>query len=213
MIPRPPSPHPSPEELYRARTADDEGARLAKEHAALCAECTEELAHLESFDRPDVPMREAEAAWPRFGEPSERPARRAGGLALWHPRVQRSLLAAAAAIALLAAASVWLARRPAADLGPLRSAPEAVRLVSPEGLLSDAPREFVFSGVQGPVRVMVFDAARNYSWTSEPVESDRVAFPDEERRRMQTGVEYSWTVLGEGIEVPVRTFLLIRPDP
>lgn len=213
MIPRPPSPHPSPEELYRARTADDEGARLVKEHAALCAECTEELAHLESFDSPEVPTREAEAAWPRFGEPSERSVRRAGGLLLWRPRARQALLAAAAAIALLAAASIWLARRPAADLGPLRSGPESVRLVSPQGVLSEAPREFVFSGVQGPARVMVFDAARDYSWTSEPVESGRVAFPEEERRRLQTGVEYSWTVLGEGIEVPVRTFRLNRPDP
>ena len=123
-----------------------------------------------------------------------------------------ALLAAAATIALLAAASVWLARRPVADLGPLRSAPESVRLVSPEGVLPEAPREFVFSGVQGPARVMVFDAARDYSWTSEPVESGRVVFPEEEWRRLQAGVEYSWTVLGEGIEAPVGSFRLIRSD-
>ena len=213
MSPPPPSPHPSSEELYRARTADDQGARLTKLHAALCAECIEELAHLERFDRPDVPRREAEAAWPRFGGPSERSGQRAGGLALFRPRARRALLAAAAVIALLAAASVWLARRPAADLGPLRGPSDSVRLVSPEGVLPEAPRKFVFSGVQGPARVIVFDAARDYSWTSDPVESGRVDFPEEESRRLQPGVEYSWTVLAEGIEAPVRSFRLIRSDP
>ena len=212
MIPRPPSPHPSSEELFRSRTEDDPGTRLAREHAALCAECTEELAHLESFDRPEVPRQEAEAAWPRFGEPSARPVRPAGGLVLWRPRTRQSLLAAAALIALVAAASVWLARRPTADPGPLRGASESVRLVSPEGVVTEAPREFVFSGVQGPARVMVFDAARDYSWTSEPVESGRVVFPQEESRRLRTDVEYSWTVLAEGIEAPVRSFRLIRSD-
>ena len=212
MIPRPPSPHPSSEELFRSRTEDDQGARLAREHAALCAECTEELAHLESFDRPEVPRREAEAAWPRFGEPSARSARPAGALAPWRLRGRLPFLAAAAAITLVTAASVWLTRRPAADPGTLRGASESVRLVSPEGVLTEAPREFVFSGTEGPARVMVFDAARDYSWTSEPVESGRVFLPEEEGRRLQAGVDYSWTVLGEGIEAPVRSFRLIRVD-
>lgn|GEM_PF-1939932 len=72
---RPPGPHPTPEQLYRARR----GPRTAEAerwlaHAGACATCTEELLLLEAFDEPDAvsPGRLA-GAWERFGQPAARP--------------------------------------------------------------------------------------------------------------------------------------------
>lgn len=204
MIPnRPPSPHPTSEELYLARSKPEDAAhRRVIDHASLCAECSEELAHLESFENPDaVSASELERAWKNFGEPvAKRTPRR------FTPSFG-VFLAAAAALAVLAAGVLLTARRPVTDPGPLRSGGTAVTLVSPEGILKEPPREFVFTGAQGPARVMVFDAARDYSWTSEPDQTGRVMFPESERLRLKPETAYSWTVLSER-DAPVKTFRL-----
>lgn len=76
IIPRrPPGPHPTPEQLYRARRGPrtSEAERWLA-HAAACAACTEELLRLEAFDEPDAvsPGRLADA-WGRFGKQAARP--------------------------------------------------------------------------------------------------------------------------------------------
>ncbi len=75
--PRTTGPHPTAEQLYLAAAAERSGAwSLADEvvfaHAALCADCSAEIAHLEAFEQPE-PMAEPalDAAWQRFHHRAE----------------------------------------------------------------------------------------------------------------------------------------------
>jgi len=73
---RPPGPHPTPEQLYRARRGPrtSEAERWLA-HAAACALCTEEMLRQEAFDAPEpVAEDRLAAAWKRF---SKTPAPRA----------------------------------------------------------------------------------------------------------------------------------------
>ncbi|HSF44259.1 MAG TPA: hypothetical protein VLT87_31010 [Thermoanaerobaculia bacterium] len=189
-----PGPHPTPEQLYRAhrgpRSADNE-RWLA--HAAVCATCSEELAHLEAFDAPE-PVSEAklEEAWARFGKAPE--ARRPAPLR----RTPALALAAALAAAVLAL-FLWKGMPEETErAGAVRGGSEAVGDWQPAGVVAAPPSELVFPAPSGePRRVRVFDAAGTYSWTSEPATGGRVPFPEAERQRLRPGVEYFWTVLGE----------------
>lgn len=188
-----PGPHPTPEQLYRARR----GPRSAEDerwlaHAAVCATCSEELAHLEAFDAPE-PVSEAKLAeaWARFGKPPE--ARRPAP-----PRRTPALALAAALAAAVLGLFLWKGMPEEAAVGLVRGGSEIVEDWQPAGVIAAAPSELVFPAPsQEPRRVRVFDASGTYSWTSEPVTSGRVSFPEAERQRLRPGVEYFWTVLGE----------------
>jgi hypothetical protein len=233
---RPPGPHPTPEQLYRARR----GPRTAEAerwlaHAAACASCTEELLLLEAFDEPDAvsPGRLADA-WERFGQPAARPRQpEAAPLASVipinpnttpaspRPGLQRQrrarwmapLGALAASIAAVAVFSVWTSTRPASS--HLAAPPPGMRGGSgaagtwlPAGLLDAPPSEIVFPAANGEAqRVTVFDAGHTYTWTSPPALDGRVLFPAGERQRLRKGVDYYWTVIGQE-EMEAKSFKL-----
>jgi hypothetical protein len=74
---RPAGPHPTPEQLYRARRGlrTSEAERWLA-HAAACATCSEELLRQEAFDAPEeVSPRRLETAWERFNEKVDREER------------------------------------------------------------------------------------------------------------------------------------------
>jgi hypothetical protein len=188
--PRPVGHHPTPEQLYDARHGprDAESERILL-HAAGCGPCSEEMVRQQAFDRPE-PLSTAavETAWERFGRsPAARPTvRRAPALAL---------------AAALAAGAVGLAiwgtlTRPVAEHVE-RGGVETDVGWQPTGVLAAPPDTFVFPAADGePRRIRVFDAVQRYTWTSAPTQGTRVPFPAAERRRLQPGVEYYWTVLG-----------------
>lgn len=70
--PRPTGPHPTAEQLYQALAAERSSACTAADeevfaHAALCADCSAEIAHLEAFDQPEAVAPGAlDAAWQLF---------------------------------------------------------------------------------------------------------------------------------------------------
>lgn len=194
-----PGPHPTPDQLYKARRGPrDPMAEGVLAHAALCARCSEELVHQEAFDTPEpLSPRAIEAAWARFGEPREAPA-----------PVRRPRLAPAFALAATLAGAlglgVWVANRPG-EVDVVRGGEEAAGDWTPSGVLAAPPAEFAFPDPDGELRsVTVFDGSGSYSWTSEPAPGGRIAFPDTERSKLRPGVEYFWTVVGE--DAPARTF-------
>jgi hypothetical protein len=197
LIPqRAPGPHPTPEQLYRARrgpqSAEDE-RWLA--HAAVCALCSEELVHQEAFDAPEpVSPAKLEDAWARFGKAPEArrpaPSRRTPALAL-------AATLAAAVLGLFLWKGLPGPEEPG-TAGVTRGGSEVAGDWRPAGVLAVPPAEIVFPAPsEEPRRVRVFDAAGSYSWTSGPVSGGRVPFPEAERQRLRPGVEYFWTVLGE----------------
>ncbi len=198
--PKPVGPHPDAESLYRAHAAPKAAASAeVLAHAATCAACSQELAALESFAaNPPDPFggasRRAETAWRAFaGQPARRRA-----------RVPMPALAIAAALVLLAGATL-LVRRPAADV---ERGDAALDIASPSGVLAAPPEEFRFPDTGGAnVRVSVFDADRSYVWTSPASSPGRpVPFPAGEREKVRPGVVYTWVVLGDGRTQPARTF-------
>lgn len=78
--PRPTGPHPTAERLHRATVAERSGSWTPADeevfaHAASCAACSAELAHLEAFDRPEPLAAGAiEDAWLRFRDRRQEPA-------------------------------------------------------------------------------------------------------------------------------------------
>ncbi len=70
--PRPTGPHPTAEQLYLAVAAERSGACSPADeevfaHAASCADCSAEIAHLEAFEQPEPVASDAlDAAWQRF---------------------------------------------------------------------------------------------------------------------------------------------------
>jgi hypothetical protein len=70
--PRPTGPHPTAEQLYLAVAAERSGACSPEDeeifaHAASCADCSAEIAHLEAFEQPEpVAPATLDAAWRRF---------------------------------------------------------------------------------------------------------------------------------------------------
>jgi hypothetical protein len=188
---RSPGPHPTPEQLYAARrgprTAEAE-RHLA--HAALCAVCSEELVRQEAFDDPEpVSPRALEEAWGRFGRsaPVRRPSRTGPALAL-----------AATLAACAAGLGVWMTNRAPIPEDVTRGE-ETAGAWQPTGALDAPPVSFVFPGPDAtPRRVLVFDGERSYSWTSPPAAGGRIAFPEAERQKLRPGVEYFWTVVGNG---------------
>jgi len=197
LIPqRPPGPHPTPEEIYRARqTPGDASSARVLRHAAGCAACSLEMARQEAFDQPEpLPASALDAAWERFGQDdrSEPAIRRPSG----H---RRPFLALAATLTLcLLGLGIWVAVRPVHHDAIERGSEETTKGWKPSGKLSAPPTELVFSDPGGkPRRVKVFDAAQRYVWTSPSAPGGRVAFPEVERRRLQRGVEYYWTVLDD----------------
>ena len=128
LPPLPRGPHPPPEALLSAlKEPVSPGGREALDHAATCADCSEELVHAEAFLR-NAPGASA-AAWERFRSGASAPRRRLPAWAL-----------AAAAAAVLAIGLPLLLRRPAPDVE--RGSSSAVALVSPRGPLSGPPRTF-----------------------------------------------------------------------
>ncbi|HKV12944.1 MAG TPA: hypothetical protein VJ725_32685, partial [Thermoanaerobaculia bacterium] len=188
-------PHPTPEQLYRAhrgpRSAEDE-RWLA--HAAVCAACSEELAHLEAFDAPEpVSPAKLDEAWARFGKAPE--ARRPAP-----PRRTPALALAAGLAAAVLGLFLWkgMPVEEPERAGLVRGGSEVAGDWQPAGAVAAAPLEIVFPAPsEEPRRVRVFDASGTYSWTSGPVTGGRVPFPETERQRLRPGVEYFWTVLGE----------------
>jgi len=180
IIPRrPPGPHPTPEQLYRARR----GPRTAEAerwlaHAAACAACTEELLHLEAFDEPDPvsPGRLADA-WERFAQSAARPqpqplASLASVIPInpnvstvapvpnlgrpdrTRPRRAPWITALAASVAAVAMLSVWTSTHPSP--AQITAPPPAVRgslgqtgSWLPAGLLNAPPSEIVFPAANG----------------------------------------------------------------
>jgi hypothetical protein len=202
-----PGPHPTPEQLYAARRGPrSEEAERHLAHAAACALCSEELLRQEAFDAPEpMTAREVEAAWARFGEP---PAVRRR--APW--RFPAPALALAAVLALcVVGLGLWRAAHLPTPDDVTRSGGQVAGEWSPEGIVAAPPEEFVFPNPGGePRRVTLFDADQHYVWTSPPVAGGRVPFPEAERKRLQPGVEYFWTALGDQGTAPARSFR-IRP--
>ena len=70
--PRPTEPHPTAEQLYLAVAAERSGACSPADeevftHAAACADCSTEIAHLEAFEQPEpVAPATLDTAWQRF---------------------------------------------------------------------------------------------------------------------------------------------------
>lgn len=194
-------PHPTPEELYQARR-DPEGAGAARllRHAAGCAVCSLEMARQEAFDQPEpLPAGTLDAAWERFGrgEPMTRPMNRP---VTRRPAERRTpFLALAATLTLcLLGLGFWITQRVPHHDEVERGSEPATAGLEPSGSQAAPPAELVFSDPGGtPRRVKVFDATQSYVWTSPPATGGRVAFPEAERRRLQPGVEYFWTVLDD----------------
>ena len=219
----PPGPHPSPEELYRARRGPrDAAADRVLAHAVACAACSEELLRQEAFDRPrPLSAARLESEWERFarGEPA------AGARASRRRRFAgRPLFALAATVAAVAVGlAAWLAigpgpgpggpqpGRPGAGSPPpqgsLRGGRPEAQGFAPTGTLGTPPAEFLFPAAGSvPRRVLVFDAGGSYRWTSEPATGGRASFPESERQKLRPGVEYFWTVLDGGAGAPSLTF-------
>jgi hypothetical protein len=207
MPPRPVGPHPTAEQLYRARRGprDAEAERVLL-HAAGCALCSTEMARQDAFDAPPaVPAAAMEAAWERFGrEPRiRRPAGRAAALSL----------AAALAVCVLGL-GVWVAGRRSEMANVERGAPATVAAGGPSGTLNAPPAAFTFANPGGePRRIRVFDAAQSYTWTSGPTTGGRIVFPETERRRLRPGVEYFWTLLDDPEGGAARSFRIRRREP
>lgn len=204
---RPRGRHPTPEKLFAAHRrpeAPESEAVLA--HAAVCARCSEELLQLEAFTAPEpVSAAHLEAAWQRFGEPPVRRSKAA---------FSRPVLALAAGLAAgLLGLGIWVAqnRTPSASSPPppvdvVRGGSEVQGDWLPNGPLSEAPTEIVFPAGAEPQRVLVFEIASGYRWTSEPTTEGRVIFPEEERKKIEPGVEYFWTLTGQ--ETAARSFVV-----
>ena len=205
--PRPAGPHPTAEQLYRARRGprDAEAERVLL-HAAGCALCSVEMARQDAYDAPAaVPAAALEAAWERFGrEPQiRRPAGRTAVLSL----------AAALAVCVLGL-GVWVAERRSETADVERGAPAAAADWEPSGTLDAPPAAFTFPDPGGePRRIRVFDATQSYTWTSEPATGGRIAFPETERRRLRPGVEYFWTLLDDHEGGAARSFRIQRRRP
>jgi hypothetical protein len=193
-------PHPTPDELYRARQApgDPTSERMLR-HAAGCALCSAEMARQEAFDQPErLTAAALDAAWQRFNRGE--PAAAAPVIVRRHVRWTPALALAATLTACVLGLGIWMAQRGRQDAdverGGGRQAIETEGW-SPSGLLESPPAVFTFSAPgDGPRRVRVFDAPQSYTWTSEPTFAGRVAFPPAEQRRLKPGVEYFWTVVG-----------------
>lgn len=201
--PRPSGPHPTPEQLYLARSREDDESRRILRHAAGCAQCSVELARLEAFDAPEaLPEGAVEAAWERFGgEPQSRAPRRPPVLAL-----------AATLAACIVGLGLWMTTQAPREADVERGAPVTAADWQPSGVLDAPPAAFTFPAPEsGTRRVRVFDAGQAYTWTSPPTEEGRVAFPETERRRLRAGVEYFWTVLGGEDTGPARSFRIASP--
>ncbi len=147
---------------------------------------------------------ELEAGWGRF---------QTGRMGLQAGRkgrvARRSLGWALAAAALAIGVAIPVLRRGARVATPPeteRGAPNGIELVSPRGDLPAPPAVFVFRGPSRPVRVTVFDASKSFAWTSAPASGGRVAFPESERRRLEEGRSYLWTIVGTDGPAPVATF-------
>jgi hypothetical protein len=199
---RPSGPHPTPEEIYRARSAPgDPGSQRVLRHAAGCALCSAEMARQEAFDQPEpLPAAALDRAWERFsrGEPATR-----------RPASRTPVLALAAALTLcILGLGIWVSERPRPAAEVERGSAEATSGMAPAGLLAAPPAAFTFPAPgDGPRRVKVFDATQTYSWTSEPAFGGRIAFPETEQKRLRPGVEYFWTVVGgAGEEGAARSF-------
>jgi hypothetical protein len=198
LIPqRPPGPHPTPDEIYRARCSPEDAAsaRILR-HAAGCALCSLEMARQEAFDQPEpLPVGALDAAWERFGQEDQtEPAARRS--------VRRPLsflaLAATLTLCLLGLSLLTVRYSSLQKESVVRGGEETTAGWKPAGKLSAPPAELVFSDPGGkPRRVKVFDATQSYVWTSPPAPGGRVAFPEEERRHLRPGVEYFWTVLDD----------------
>jgi len=215
---RPPGPHPTPEQLYRAR----HGPRTSEverwlAHAAVCAACSEELLRQEAFDAPQ-PMGSGSlaAAWERFGQAPRAPLAPVLPISRIRPIVPDTSIAQPtrrpavlrwAVAAALAAAVVGLGTW--SQTRAPRAALSAQGIWQPAGLLDTPPAEILFpSASDGTARrVTVFDRSRSYSWTSPLTAGGRIAFPEAERQKLRPGVDYLWTVAGEQGGAP-RSFRL-----
>ena len=215
LPPRPRGPHPTPEQLYKARrgprTAEDERC-LA--HAAVCAACSEELLRQEAFDDPEpVSPGSLAAAWERFGKPEARrpkapvipitrnfpvaqPARNS------RPALRRAgLFLAAALVVGTVGLGIWQRSQPLSHnaMAVQRGGGAPAGDWQPAGLLDAPPAEIVFPAPpEGESRrILVFDGPRTYTWTSPPTADGRVPFPEAERKKLKRGVDYFWTVVEE----------------
>jgi len=231
---RPPGPHPTPEQLYRARRGPRTSeAERQLAHAAACALCTEELLRQEAFDAPQpVPPGHLSAAWESFGKAPQaplapvisinRPTSRIAAIvqppprrpAAWSRHGGILALAAALVTAVIAVAGFGRWSQPQAPppaprvaniadnadgADVLRGAGEPAGTSQPSGTLDAPPVEILFPASPDgePRRVTVFDATRSYTWTSPPASGGRVAFPEAERAKLRSGVDYFWTVIEE----------------
>lgn len=202
---RPSGPHPTPEQLYLARGRQDEDAQRILRHAAGCAQCSVELARQEAFDAPAaMPAGDLEAAWERFGEePEARPRR---------PAYRSPVFALAATLAVcIVGLGLLTTKLGLQDADVERGALSRGTVEGqPSGLLDAPPAVFTFPAPKDETRrVRVFDAAQDYTWTSQPTAGGRIVFPESERRRLRPGVRYFWTVL-DGEEDAARSFR-VRP--
>lgn len=218
---RPQGPHPTPEQLYRAR----HGPRTSEAerwlaHAAVCAACSEELLRQEAFDAPQpVSSDKLADAWERFGKAPRGPLAPVLPISrirpispptpptpLAQPTRRPAVLRWAVAATLAAAVGLgaWSHTR-----APRAALSDGSGDWQPAGLLEAPPTELLFpsSPDAPPHRATVFDISRSYSWTSPPTAGGRIAFPEAERRKLQPGVVYFWTVAGEP-DVSPRSFRL-----
>jgi len=199
----PPGPHPDVERLMAAwRDADAPGSQTALDHAAQCARCSEELAHIEAFLDQRPAGANSEREWKRFrtGERGATPVLRPSGIG-W---------AAAGLVAAAALVVAIVARRqpPTSDLERGAAAPGAV-LVAPNGDVRSAPAEFVFRIPEGRnARVTIFDEDRSFQWTSDPAPG-KVALPPQQRSALRTGRDYFWTLTGDGENAPIARFRIV----
>ena len=199
---RAPGPHPTPEQLYAAsrgpRTAE---AERWLDHAAVCAVCSEEILRQEAFDAPEpMSAHDIETAWARFGGPP----------AVRHPQQRNPVFALAAVLALcVLGLGFWVALQPPSPDDVVRGDDPVAGTWSPEGIVDAPPAELVFPDPGGEARrITVYDAAQSYVWTSPPAVGGKVVFPESERKKLQPGVEYYWTVVGE--EGAARSFRIGR---
>jgi len=209
-------PHPTPDELYRARqTPSDPTSERMLRHAAGCAQCSVEMARQEAFDQPErLPAAALDAAWQRFNRGE--PAAAAPVIVRRHTRWTPALALAATLTACVLGLGIWMVQRGRHDADVERGGGQQAMETagwSPSGLLGAPPAAFKFSTAgDGPRRVKVFDAPQSYTWTSEPSFASRVLFPAEEQRRLKPGVEYFWTVVGgSGEGTATRSFRIRRP--
>ena len=143
-------------------------ASMARQHLELCVWCSSKVSMLRTFESRPLPR------------------------ILHHGRIALIAASLVAAVGL----GLWTQRRPqAASGGPEIYRSARLLAISPAGLVSDAPRDFMWKPVENAVayRLHLMDVDRSEIWSLE-TKSSTLPIPDEVRQKMTAGTAFLWKV-------------------